>query len=91
MKIDTHSAINILEELKRDVRTEEKRTALELAIVALVPRTLCVEVSGGVVQEVHGIRPGDNYTLADYDDEEMDSTREDNCDFLIAQAKAQNK
>lgn len=34
----------------------------------LAPRTIVVEVSGGVVNEVHGLRKGDNWDLADWDD-----------------------
>lgn len=32
------------------------------------PRTLCVEVSGGVVQDVHGLPEGWSYELADWDE-----------------------
>lgn len=32
------------------------------------PRTLCVETSGGVVQDVHGMPEGWDYEVADWDD-----------------------
>lgn len=35
---------------------------------AMNPRTLCVEVSGGVVQDVHGLPEGWSYELADWDE-----------------------
>lgn len=52
-------------------------------------RTICIEIEGGVLQAVHGLRDGDDYTLADYDDAEMDEHRKEECDMLITIARLQ--
>lgn len=54
------------------------------------PRTLCVEVRGGVVQDVHGLPPGWDYELADYDDEDDDEERETSNDEAIRRAQSLN-
>lgn len=40
------------------------------------PRVLVVECAGGLVQDVHGMRPGDTYELVDWDELEDSDDRE---------------
>ncbi len=53
------------------------------------PRTVCVQINGGICQQVYGLRPGDTYTVADYDDDDNDPERIKENDALIEQAENQ--
>lgn len=61
-----------------DGREEENETALNKAWDEIIrlrkPRTLCVEASGGLVQDVHGLPDGWDYSIADWDRMEDVST-----------------
>lgn len=79
-EIDTVEAIELLEK------------ASDLIDSLMEPRTIVIECSGGSVNAVHGLRDGDHYDVADWDDEGPDQRTQVTKEFLermINEAKAQ--
>lgn len=53
----------------------------------LPPRTFCIEIHGGLVEEVYGLRDGEDYEVADYDNDDGDEARTAANNAMIARAK----
>lgn len=87
MKMTRKIAIAALENERDNAEAGEMLEVYQWALQQLAPRIIVVETSGGVVDDVHGLRQGDQWDLADWD-EKGDYFDSENAK-LIAKAKAQ--
>lgn len=55
-----------------------------------LPRTIIVETSGGVVNDVHGLPQGWDWKVADWDEAQGNETIAEQVNLAIEDAKAQN-
>lgn len=54
------------------------------------PRTICVEIEGGLCQDVHGLPIGWDYEIADRDDQDMTDGQREGIEKMIKKAMALN-
>lgn len=78
-------------EMHADALRELLNEAVEDIKALTEPRTLIIETEGGVISNVHGMRPGDTYDIADWDEtnEEAGPTQA-TLTQMIRDAQAQN-